>query len=304
MNIDLVFFIDICMASSKFECFITFMAKRLFDSLKIRIAFEFLIIFRPNRLFYQLHICLAGPPESLTTWLFAGPPGDRREGRKSRSRGLASIDPKFISQVRILLRYRDRVKEFIVDLVICSWKRPALFLVSVDNISVALHDLGHVGRGDLGTCGAMEGWFGAYSNTCHSNQSGFSVGVQWADGAKILSSGTSLHVGECLVFRFTKRAPANQLGLWGQCVPRIVFRLFQKSCLKDGIVTMCRIFQVGKANVCFLLFLNDFFIQGYYIFKILKNGITTFESVTAEFYCFRPKILRMICTSSSASLPS
>ena len=174
------------------------MAKILFDSLKICIAFELLIIFRPNKLFYQLHICMAGPPGSLTTWLFAGPPGDRREGRKSRSRGLASIDPKFISQVRILLRYRDRVKEFIVDLVIFSWKRPALFLVSVDNISVALHDLGHVSRGDLGTCGAMEGWFGAYSNTCHSNQSGFSVGVQWADGAKILSSGTSLHAGECL----------------------------------------------------------------------------------------------------------
>ena len=198
MNIDLVFFIDICMASSKFQRLITFMAKRLFDSLKICIAFELLIIFRPNKLFYQLHICLAVPPGSLTTWLFAGPPGDRREGRKSRSRGLASIDPKFISQVRILLRYRDRVKEFIVDLVICSWKRPALFLVPVDNICVTLHDFGHEGTGDLGTCGAMEGWFGAYSNTCHSNQSGFSVGVQWADGAKILSSGTSLHVGECL----------------------------------------------------------------------------------------------------------
>ena len=34
-----------------------------------------------------------------STLHFAGPPGDRREGRKSRSRGLASIDPKFISQV-------------------------------------------------------------------------------------------------------------------------------------------------------------------------------------------------------------
>ena len=49
-----------------------------------------------------------------------------------------------------------------------------------------------------------------------------------------------------------------------------VLRLFEKSCLKDGIVTMCHIFgKVGKGNVCFLLFLNNFFLQGYDIFKIL-----------------------------------
>ena len=196
MNIDLVFFIDICMASSKFQRLITFMAKRLFDSLKICIAFELLIIFRPNRLFYQLHIFAllchleVWPPDYLQGHL-----GTEERGGKVEVGAWQALIPS--SYLRFVF-YCDIGTESIVDLVIFSWKRPALFLVSVDNISVALHDLGHVGRGDLGTCGAMEGWFGAYSNTCHSNQSGFSVGVQWADGAKILSSGTSLHVGECL----------------------------------------------------------------------------------------------------------
>ena len=74
------FFIDICMASSKFERLITFMAKRLFDSLKIWFAFELLIIFRSNRLFYQVHIfALLGqlevwPPDYLQGHLKIWPP--------------------------------------------------------------------------------------------------------------------------------------------------------------------------------------------------------------------------------------
>ena len=74
--------------------------------------------------------------------------------------------------------------------------------MSVDNICVALHDLGHVGRGDLGTCGPAGPWRGDLGLIATpviainlASAWGFS---EWADGAKILSSGTSLHVGECL----------------------------------------------------------------------------------------------------------